>query len=155
MQHPLDPAIAFATLPGIDLLRAMIAGRITGPSIADGMAFRLVEVDPGRVLFVGTPGRAHLNPLGQVHGGWALTLIDSACGCAAHTLLDPGVGYASIETRCNFTRAIRPDHGEIRAEGRVIVQGRQLITTDATMTDADGRIVAHGSSTIMVLGRRG
>jgi uncharacterized protein (TIGR00369 family) len=93
-----------------------------------------------------------LNPLGGVHGGWALTLIDSATGCAAHTLLPAGASYASVETKANFTRPIRQDTGRVRAEGRVVSRGRQIITAEARILDADKRLLAHGTSTLMVLG---
>ena len=93
-----------------------------------------------------------LNPLGGVHGGWALTLIDSATGCAAHTLLPAGIGYATVETKANLTRPIRHDTGRVRAEGRVISRGRQIMTAEASILDTSGRILAHGTSTLMIFG---
>ena len=87
-----------------------------------------------------------------MHGGWALTLIDSAAGCAAHTLLPAGVGYATVETKANFTRPITEDAGRVRAEGRVVTRGRQIMTADARLLDSQGRILAHGTSTLMVFG---
>jgi uncharacterized protein (TIGR00369 family) len=92
-----------------------------------------------------------LNPLGIVHGGWALTLIDSACGCAAHTLLPAGDSYATIETKANFSRPIAEDSGRVRAEGRVVGRGRRIISCEARIVDAKGRLLAHGTSTLMVL----
>jgi uncharacterized protein (TIGR00369 family) len=92
--------------------------------------------------------------MGGVHGGWALTLIDSATGCAAHSLLSAGVGYATIETKGNLSRPITLDTGRVRAEGRVVSQGRQIISAEAKLLSQDGRILAHGTSTIMVLGPR-
>ena len=92
-----------------------------------------------------------MNPLGTVHGGWALTLIDSATGCAAHTLLSAGVSYTTIETKANFSRPIFKDGGRVRAEGRVVGRGKRIISCEARVVDAKGRIVAHGTSTLMVL----
>ena len=92
--------------------------------------------------------------LGAVHGGWALTLIDSATGCAVHATLPPGVGYTTVETKVNFTRAIRPDAGTIRAEGQVVTRGRQIATAEARVLSADGNILAHGTSTLMILEAR-
>lgn len=144
-----------ARLSGLELLTASMEGRAASAAIAEGMNFRLLEVSDGVAVFEGEPGPQHLNPLGAVHGGWALTLIDSACGCACHTVLPAGVGYASIETKANFVRAIRPDGGTLRTVGTVVARGRTIMTAEARMTDADGRLVAHGTSTVMVFPKLG
>jgi uncharacterized protein (TIGR00369 family) len=140
-----------AALSGIEILREMIAGRLPAPPIGHWLDFGLVEVEEGRAVFEGRPNPNFLNPLGTIHGGWALTLIDSATGCAAHTLLPPGAGYTTVETRSNFNRPILPDTGLVRAEGTVIARGRRIITAEARVTDASGRLLAHGGSTLMVL----
>lgn len=138
-------------LSGLEAMQALIAGQFPPPSIAITMGFRLAEVEFGRALFVGTPGDRILNPLGIVHGGWALTLIDSCTGCAAHTTLAAGVGYTTVETKVNFVRAIQADTGELRAEGRVVARGRTIITAEGTLTGANGKLYAHGTSTLLVL----
>lgn len=143
-----------AGMSGKELLQAMIDGRLPGPPIAETMSFWLVEVGNGFAVFEGDPGPHVLNPMGGVHGGWALTLIDSAAGCAAHSLLPAGVGYATIETKGNLSRPITLETGRVRAEGRVVSQGRQIISADARLLSQDGRILAHGTSTIMVLAPR-
>jgi len=86
-----------------------------------------------------------------VHGGWALTLIDTVTGVAGHTLLPAGVGYTTVETKANFTRPIKPDTGRIRAEGRVVSRGRQIMSAEGRVLDSAGRVLAHGTSTLMVL----
>src|SRR5262250_1809111 len=96
---------------GRELLQAIIEGALPAPPICDTLSFWLVEVGDGFAAFEGEPGRHLLNPMGGVHGGWALTLIDSACGCAAHSVMPAGVGYATIETKGNFSRPITPDTG--------------------------------------------
>ena len=143
-----------ATLSGRDLLQRGIDGALPLATMAVALNFRLVEVGDGTAVFEGEPGAGHLNPLGSVHGGWALALIDSACGCAAHSTLDAGVGYATVETKVNFTRPIRPDGSTLRTEGRVVSRGRTIITTEARILDVAGRLLAHGTSTLMVLGSR-
>jgi uncharacterized protein (TIGR00369 family) len=111
-----------------------------------------VEVGEGFAAFEGDPGGHLLNPMGTVHGGWALTLIDSVTACAGHSLLPAGVGYTTIETKANFSRPITRDAGRLRAEGRVIAQGRQIISAEARVLGQDGKVYAHGMSTLMVLG---
>jgi uncharacterized protein (TIGR00369 family) len=148
---PATSAEAFATMTGRDLLQAMLEGQLDGPGIGGTLSFTLTEVGEGLAVFEGETGPHLLNPAGTVHGGWALALIDSAAGCAAHSLLPAGVGYSTLETRCNFVRPIRVDTGRVRCEGRVVNQGRQIITADAWVRDAEGRLLAHGGSTLMVL----
>lgn len=152
---PSSTAAAFATMTGRDLLQAVIDGHLKGASIADSLTFELVEVGEGFVAFEGDTGPHLLNPAGMVHGGWALTLIDSAAGCAAHSTLPAGVGYSTLETKANFVRPIAIDTGRVRCEGRVINPGRQIITAEATVKDAGGRLLAHGTSTLMILQPRG
>ncbi|RZJ43608.1 MAG: PaaI family thioesterase [Brevundimonas sp.] len=148
---PASTAEAMGRMPGRDLLQAVIDGRIPPATIGETMSFKLVEVGDGVAIFEGVTGPHVLNPQGMVHGGWALTLVDSATGCAAHSTLPAGVGYTSISTQTNFTRPITAETGTVRCEGRVINAGRQIITTEATVKDASGRLLAHGQSTIMVL----
>ncbi len=138
-------------LSGLEMLRAMIAGDLPAAPIAEPLGFRLVEVEKGRAIFEGIPGPHLLNPLGAIHGGWALTLIDSACGCAVHTELDAGIGYTSVETKVNFTRPIAPEGGAVRCEGRVLSRGRQIATAEAHLRSADGKLLAHGTSTLIIL----
>src|SRR5271155_4891682 len=99
-----------AGLTGRQMLEALIAGDIPAPPIAQTLSFWLVEVGDGTCVFEGDPGAHLLNPLGGVHGGWALTLIDSATGCAAHTLLPAGVGHATLGTKNNINHPIPPEN---------------------------------------------
>jgi uncharacterized protein (TIGR00369 family) len=144
-----DPRVK--TMTGLEIIQGVCDGTLPGAPIAKTLNFWVAEVSPGRVVFEGEPTADSVNPLGGVHGGWALTLIDSATGCAGHTLLEPGVGYATVETKANMTKGIKPNSGRYRCEGRVLVQGRSIITTDAQLIGPDGKIYAHGTSTLMVL----
>ena len=150
-RYGLAPVQEFRSRRGIDLLRAIAAGELPAPPISQAMSMYLVEVEPGRAVFEGRPGPHLLNPLGSVHGGVALTLIDSACGCAVHSELDAGVGYTTVETKVNFTRAIDPAGGPVRCEGRVLSRGRTIATADAFLRDDSGRLLAHGTSTLIIL----
>ena len=154
MNDAVDARQRDMAMSGLEFLRAMIAGQGPTAAIGQHMGFRLVEVDKGRALFEGEPGPHLLNPLGAVHGGFALTLIDSACGCAVHTELDAGVGYTTVETKVNFTRPIDPNGGPIRCEGRVLSRGRQIATAEAYLRSAEGKLLAHGTSTLIILAPR-
>ncbi len=140
-----------AAMSGKEMLQAVIDGRLPQPTIAKTLSFWLVEIGDGFAAFEGEPGPHLLNPMGTVHGGWALTLIDSAAACACHSLLPPGSSYTTIETKANFSRAIKHDAGRLRVEGRVVSQGRRIMSSQAQLLAPDGRVLAHGTSTIMVL----
>src|SRR5271155_490626 len=141
-----------AGMTGKELLQAIIDGRLPRPPISKTLSFWISEVGDGFAAFEGDPGQHLLNPMGTVHGGWALTLIDSAAACAAQTLLPAGTGYTTIETKANFSRPITMDTGRVRAEARVVSQGRQIISSQAQVFAPDGRVLAHGTSTLMLLG---
>jgi uncharacterized protein (TIGR00369 family) len=151
MQFGVCSPEQIATFSGRELLEKMIAGELPAPTMARTLGFRLVEVDGGRAVFEAEPGPHLLNPLGGVHGGFALTLIDSAAGCAVHTRLHAGVGYATVETKANMTRAIGPGNGTVRCEGRVLSFGRQIATAEAKLTNAAGKLLAHGTSTLIII----
>ncbi|HEY1783401.1 MAG TPA: PaaI family thioesterase [Roseiarcus sp.] len=141
-------------MSGREFLQAMLDGLLPTPPIMKTMSFWLTKIDDGFAAFEGDAGPHLLNPLGFVHGGWALALIDSAAGCAAHTLLPAGVSYTTIETKANFSRPITQNMGAVRAEGRAVSRGRRIISCEARVIDAKGRLLAHGTSTLMVLADR-
>jgi len=143
-----------AALSGREFLEAMIAGEIPAPPSARTLSFEIVEVGDGYVRYEGRPRADLLNPLGVVHGGWALTLIDTVTACAVHSRLPAGVGYTTIETKANFSRAIRPDTGPVRAEAKVVTLGRQIGTAEGWLKDEQGRVLVHGTSTIMIFAPR-
>ena len=135
---------------GIEVLRAMLAGQGPTPHIAETPDFALVEVDPGRAVFQGTPQVKHLNPLGGVHGGWYATLLDSALGCAVHTLMPAGRACTTAELSVNIVRAASIKSGPLRAIGTVIHCGRPLATAEARIAGPDGKLYAHGTTTCLV-----
>ncbi|MBA3773350.1 MAG: PaaI family thioesterase [Ramlibacter sp.] len=135
---------------GIEVLRAMLRGEVPYPHIAKTLDFSIIEVEEGRAVFQGTPGTAHLNPMGSIHGGWYATLLDSALGCAIHTVMPPGRGYTTAELGINLVKAIGAKAPRVRAEGKVIHCGRQLATAEARLYGPDGTLYAHGTTTCLV-----
>src|ERR1700722_9422638 len=136
---------------GREILQAIIDGELPHPRISETLSFHLTEIGDGFAVFEGVPGPHLLNPMGTVHGGWALTLIDSVTGCAGLSLLPPGALFTTIETKANFSRPILPDSGRVRAEGSVVSRGRQIMSTEAKVIGGDGKVLAHGTSTLMIL----
>jgi uncharacterized protein (TIGR00369 family) len=148
-----DPDVAASagrTMAGLDFMRALIAGEYPAPPIADTFDYLLVEVDYGRAVFEGQPDVWLMNPIGVVHGGYAMTLLDSALGCAVHTTLPAGVGYTTVQVNVNLVRPILPGAGVVRAEAHVIHAGRQIATAEATLKDSSGRLLAHGTTTCAI-----
>jgi uncharacterized protein (TIGR00369 family) len=141
---------AVAGMSGLQVMRAMLAGEVPYPPIAQTMDFALLQVDKGSAVFQGTPQLKHYNPLGSVHGGWYATLLDSALGCAVHTMLEPGQGYTTAELGINIVRAATAKSGPLRAIGSVIHCGRQMATAEARIVGADGKLYAHGTTTCLV-----
>ena len=139
-----------AGMTGLEVMQAMLRGDIPYAAIAKTLDFTIVEVDAGRAVFQGTPGPAHLNPMGGIHGGWYATLLDSALGCAIHTLMPPGRGYTTAELGVNLVKAIGPKAPRVRAEGKVVHCGRQLATAEARLFGPDGTLYAHATTTCLV-----
>jgi uncharacterized protein (TIGR00369 family) len=140
-RYGLVPAEVAATMTGLELLQAMIAGRLPGPPIMQLIGFDLAEVESGRAVFEGTPALKHYNPLGTVHGGYAATLLDSCMGCAV---------YTTLEFKVSLVRPLTADTGLVRAEGKAISSGRRVATAEGRLTDARGRLLAHATTTCLV-----
>ena len=137
---------------GLQIMQAMLAGELPYPHIMETLDFDLVSVDKGKAVFQGVPQLMHYNPLGSVHGGWYATMLDSALGCAVHTALEAGAGYTTAELGINIVRAASMKSGPLRAIGQVVHVGRQLATAEARIVGADGKLYAHGTSTLLIFG---
>jgi len=135
---------------GLEVMQAMLRGELPYPPIAKTLKFQLMEVGEGTAVFQGTPSPEHFNPMGAVHGGWYATLLDSALGCAVHTMMPVGRGYTTAELGVNLVRAIGSKAPRVRAEGKVIHCGRQLATAEARLYGPDGTLYAHGTTTCLV-----
>ena len=144
----IDPR-ALLHMSGIDQMRALLAnGHRSG--IGRTLDFDLVEIEDGRAVFEGHPGPQVYNPLGTVHGGYAATLLDSACGCAVHSKIAPGQTYTTLELKVAYHRAMNADTGRVRAEGTVLSFGRRVAFSEARLTGASGRLLASATSTLLI-----
>jgi len=146
----LDAPAAAPT--GLEQLRALRdSGRAA--AIGETLGFSLAEVEEGRVVFEATPDRRVYNPIGTVHGGFAATLLDSACGCAVHSKMSASQGYTTLELKVAYHKAMTDQTGLVRAEGRVVSVGRRAAFAEATLTDSAGRLYASATSTLLVFDR--
>ena len=150
-----DPLAAVRAAPGksgLELMQELFGGSFPPPPIARTLAFNGVEVEEGRAVFEGEPAEFMYNPIGVVHGGWAMTLLDSALGCAIHTTLAAGEGYTTIETKVNFIRPITEDTGRVRCEGKVVHRGGRVAVAEGKLVaKSTGKLLAYGTSTCLVV----
>jgi uncharacterized protein (TIGR00369 family) len=149
-----DPAINAEQLgrrSGLELLRAMIDGELPPPPVLQMLGVDGLEVEEGRVTVFLTPREFHYNPLGTVHGGVLATVLDTATGCAVHSVLPAGVGYTSVDLATKFLRPVTVGSGRLRCEGTVLSLGRRTALAEARLTDAAGRLAAHATSTCLLL----
>lgn len=152
-QDPLAVAAAGARMNGIDYMRALADGELPPPPIAVLMNMQPVDLEPGRAVFEGRPGEEHYNPIGVVHGGYASTILDSALGCAVHTTLELGEAYTTLTLEVKLVRPITAATEQVRAEADVLYRGRRQATAQAKLVDpATGKLLAHATSTCMIIG---
>ena len=154
MEYGVVPTHEAVSQDGIDFLRGMLERRLPAPPISRTMGFILTEAEPGRCVFEGTPTADFFNPLGTIHGGWHATILDSALGCAVRTIIKAGQGYTTVEMKVNYDRALMPDSGPLRCEGKVVHAGGRIATSEARLTDAKGRLIAHGTETCLIFEAR-
>jgi uncharacterized protein (TIGR00369 family) len=140
---------------GLGFLRAIVDGTIPQPPITETLGFRLIAAEHGRAVFEGEPQFRHYNPIGSVHGGFAMTLLDSALGCAVHSTLAKGETYTTLEIKVNLVRPLSKDTGPVSAEGRVLHRGRTVGTAEGDVRDANGKVYAHATTTCMIFPAKG
>ena len=151
-QDPSRSAAAAVERSGIELLRAMVAGELPPPPIAELMGMSLDEVREGHAVFSLEPTEWMYNPLGSVHGGVAATILDSCMGCAIHSLLPAGVGYTTSDVQIRYSRGMTAETGRVLAEGWVVHAGRRLATAEGRLTvAASGKLIAHATTGCVVL----
>ena len=148
---PAETVAGLTTLPGLEALRRTQAGELPYPPIAHLMGMRLAEIEPGRVVWTAVPGEEHYNPIGTVHAGFATTLLDSAMGTAFVSIAEAGTRWTTLELKANFTRAITAETGLVRCTGTIVHGGRTVVTAEARAEDDEARLLAHATSTILVL----
>ena len=149
---PLELATA---TPGLAFLEGLRDGALPAPPFAAATDVRLVEAENGRVVFEATPSARFYNPLGTVHGGWISTLLDSAMGCAVHSVLRAGQAYTTVDMTISFVRPVIEKTGKLRCEGKIIHAGKRIATAEGRVYDAAGTLIAHGSETCLVMSALG
>jgi uncharacterized protein (TIGR00369 family) len=137
-------------MSGLAFVQGLVDGTLPLNTLAATLGYDVTEAVQGRVVITATPNATHLNPAGTVHGGLAATLLDSCMGLAIQSTLEPGVGQTTLEFKISLTRPITPDTGLITAEGVILSRGRRIGTAEGRLSDAQGRLLAHGTTTCLI-----
>jgi uncharacterized protein (TIGR00369 family) len=140
-------------LDGLGQLRTLIRSGLKA-GILRSLDFEFVEVEAGRAVFAGTPGEHAYNPIGTVHGGYAATLLDSACGCAVHSQLTATQAYTTLDLNVSYHKPITRETSPLRAEGRVRSLGKRVAFAEAQLIDADHKLYASATSTLLIFERK-
>lgn len=137
-------------MSGLEFVQGLVDGTLPLNTIAETLGYDIIEAASGRVVVAAKPNSSHLNPAGTVHGGLAATLLDSCMGLAIQSTLEKGVGQTTIEFKISLLRPITPETGLIKAEGLVLSCGRRIGTAEGRVTDDQGRLLAHGTTTCLI-----
>ncbi len=137
-------------IDGLEFLNRIKDGRIPPPGMAVLMGLDVVEIERGRVVFAATPTAAHYNPAGAVHGGFAATILDTCMTCAVQSTLIAGLSCTTLDLHIHYTRGANQDTGLLRAEGKVVHAGRQFATAEGRLTDPQGRLIAHATTSCLI-----
>jgi len=140
-------------MTGLEFVQSLVDGSLPLNTMAETLGYNITEVESGRVVVTAVPNDTHLNPAGGVHGGLSATLLDSCMGLAVLSKLEKGIGQTTLEFKISLVRPITPQTGLIRTEGIVLACGRRVGTAEDRVTDANGRLLAHGTTTCLIFPR--
>jgi uncharacterized protein (TIGR00369 family) len=141
-------------IDGLGFLNRIKAGHHPPPAMMVLLGMDIAEIERGRVVFEAVPTAAHYNPAGAVHGGFAATLLDSCMTCAVQSTLKAGLACTTIDLNIHYTRGANDKSGVLRAEGKVVHVGRQIATAEGRVTDSQGRVIAHATTSCLIFPMR-
>jgi uncharacterized protein (TIGR00369 family) len=140
-------------MSGLEFVQGLADGTLPLNTIAQTLGYDVSEATHGRVVITAVPSGRLLNPSGTVHGGFSATLLDSCMGLSIQTTLEKGIGSTTLEFKISLLRPITPETGMIKAEGIVLTTGRRVGTAEGRITDSNGRLLAHGTTTCLIFPR--
>jgi uncharacterized protein (TIGR00369 family) len=150
-----DATSAAEQLDGLTIVLRMLAGEIPQAAMCETLDYVLIDAAYGRAVFQGHPRDAFTNPHSTMHGGWSATLLDSAMGCAARTVLPAGCVYTTMDLTVRFIKAVSEKITVLRAEGTVVHAGRRAIVVEGRLFGPDGTLYATSSSSCITLSSGG
>ncbi|AOK31204.1 MULTISPECIES: PaaI family thioesterase [Burkholderia] len=136
-------------MSGLQMLRAAAAGELPHAPMWTTTPMRAELIEAGYVKVTARADERHLNSQGAVHGGFVATVLDTVTGCAVHTMLDAGVGYATIDLNVKMLRPA-PQSVDLIAEGKVVHLSRSLGVAEGVLSTADGKKIALATATCFI-----
>ena len=140
-------------MSGLEFVQGLASRALPLNTFAQTLGYDVTEAENGRVVVVAEPDDTLLNPAGTVHGGFSATLLDSCMGLAIQSTLDKGFGQTTLEFKISLVRPMTTETGQVRAEGLVLSRGRRIGTAEGKITDGNGRLLAHGTTTCLIFER--
>jgi uncharacterized protein (TIGR00369 family) len=145
----------FDKLSGLEIIQGIISGELPAPPITHLMGIRPTEATEGSASFVIPATRWLTSPTGFVEGGITACLADFALISAIQTTVPVGSAFAPTELRVQFIRPVPADDRLVTARGIVVHRGRGLAVSRTEVTNEDGKLVAIGNASALILpGRR-
>jgi len=122
--------------------------------MAETFPFTLLPPEEGKVELRAILEPRFCNLTNTVHGGWIMTMLDTAMSLAAQTTLAAGEACPSHETSAKFVRPISINSGVMHVTGCIVSRGRTVVTLEGRIEDAQGKLHAHGTSTCLVVSKK-
>ncbi len=138
------------TLTGLELMQAIIEGKIPHPPMFETIPMRLLEAANGYIKLRAQADGRHLTVFGTVHGGFVTTVLDTVLGSAVQSAMERGVGHATVDVNAKMLKFIPLDQ-ELIAEGRLLHRSRTLAVSEGSIRSGDGVLLAHGTATAAIL----
>ena len=138
------------TLSGLEYMKRVASGDVPTAPMINLLGMRLTEVEEGKVTLTGQLRPEFENGLGIAHGGFAATMLDTALSCAVNTVMPVGKIFTTLEMKINYVRAVTRTAGKLTCVGTVVHAGTKTATAEGRITDAEGKIYAHGTVTCIL-----
>ena len=152
---PRELQRAMAGKAHIEWMRDIIAGAAPPPPLASAFGFVFELAEPGHVIFSVPAHEWTSNPAGVVHGGFTSTLLDTVLTLAVQTNVPQGRMATTTDLHVHMVRPAIPDGGALTGEATAVHVGTTLATAEGRVTDAAGKLIAHGTGSFAIIATPG
>ncbi|MGB6986512.1 MAG: PaaI family thioesterase [Candidatus Aquilonibacter sp.] len=146
---------AMAGRAHLEWMRDIISGAAPAPPLASAFGFIFEEAEPGRITFSAPAHEWTANPAGVVHGGFTSTLLDTVLTLAVQVQLPDDRMATTVDLHVHMVRPALPNGQRLTAEAKAVHVGTTLGTSEGRVTDAGGKLIAHGTGTFAIIAQPG